>query len=378
MRTPEKNGPRHRSTTPASRASIAPCIRWPHRSRGIASRFVYGEIERPAPYLRNGLWLSVVRRGAERIPGTASSCGRSRAHTKDRARSKLSTPSATWAWPPTVPRWIALTTSTPASPNFRARAASAPGLSSRRTTRTVRLEQTYPLFMIASRACIGWLTIRLTYDRPPADSAPIASMLIPASPRIAASFASSPGRSGTSMSIWIMSPREGHGSARLQALRAVAWRQIAYGMRSPYPSDSHALHPRLCRDPGPRHGSFHFVLPRCLGDAGRPASACPGNRGRMGGASQHRVEADARAELVPERLQVLCRTLSQRGRVGPHRVRVRGCRAGLPGAAGERGPARTPALCRGEQLARLRRRPGRNLDRVDRPHSWPIAAGPSD
>src|SRR6266571_229492 len=31
-------------------------------------------------------------------------------------------------------------------------------------------------------------------------------MLIPASPRIAASFASSPGRSGTSMSIWIMSP----------------------------------------------------------------------------------------------------------------------------------------------------------------------------
>src|SRR5437899_6670233 len=37
-------------------------MRWPPRSRGIASRFVYGEIERPAPYLRNGLWLSVVRR----------------------------------------------------------------------------------------------------------------------------------------------------------------------------------------------------------------------------------------------------------------------------------------------------------------------------
>jgi len=64
----------------------------------------------------------------------------------------------------------------------------------------------YPLFMIASRACIGWLTIRLTYDRPPVDSAPIASMLMPASPKIAASFASSPGRSGTSKSIWIMSP----------------------------------------------------------------------------------------------------------------------------------------------------------------------------
>src|SRR3989442_12484962 len=75
------------------------------------------------------------------------------------------------------------------------------------------------------------------YDRPPADSAPIASMLIPASARIAASFASSPGRSGNSMSIWIMSPREGHGSARLQALRAVAWRQIAHGMRSPHSSE---------------------------------------------------------------------------------------------------------------------------------------------
>src|SRR2546430_9274902 len=62
-------------------------------------------------------------------------------------------------------------------------------------------------------------------------------MLIPASPRIAASFASSPGRSGTSMSIWIISPREGHGSARLQALRAVAWLQIAYGMRSPHSSE---------------------------------------------------------------------------------------------------------------------------------------------
>src|SRR3989454_10188128 len=62
-------------------------------------------------------------------------------------------------------------------------------------------------------------------------------MLLPASPRIAASFASSPGRSGTSMSIWIMSPREGHGSARLQALRAVAWRQIAYGTRSPHSSE---------------------------------------------------------------------------------------------------------------------------------------------
>src|SRR3989442_3113698 len=91
--------------------------------------------------------------------------------------------------------------------------------------------------MIASLACTGCFTISLTYDRPPADSAPIASMLIPASPRIAASFASSPGRSGTSMSIWIMSPREGHGSARLQALRAVAWRQIAYGMRRPHSSE---------------------------------------------------------------------------------------------------------------------------------------------
>src|SRR6058998_1334555 len=130
-------------------------------------------------------------------------------------------------------------------------------------------------------------------------------MLIPAFPRIAASFASSPGRSGTSMSIWIMAPREGHGSARLEALRAVAWRQIAYGMPSSCRSDSHALHPRLRRDPGPRHGAFRFVLPRCLGDAGRPASARPGNRRRMGGASQHRVEADARAELVPGRLQVL-------------------------------------------------------------------------
>src|SRR2546426_10541726 len=95
-------------------------------------------------------------------------------------------------------------------------------------------------------------------------------------------------------------------------------------------------------------------------------------------ASQHQVEADARAELVPGRLQVLCRTLSQGGRAGPHRVRVRGCRAGLRGAAGERGPGRTRALRRGEQLARLRRRPGRNLDRVDWPISGQSAAGPSD
>src|SRR6266508_337955 len=37
----------------------------------------------------------------------------------------------------------------------------------------------------------------------------MASMLIPASPRIAASFASSPGRSGTSTSSWIMRVRPG-------------------------------------------------------------------------------------------------------------------------------------------------------------------------
>src|SRR5436309_8461171 len=64
--------------------------------------------------------------------------------------------------PPTVPRWIALTTSTPASPSLFASAARDPGWSSSRTTRTVRVEQAYPCFTNASRACMGWLAIRLT------------------------------------------------------------------------------------------------------------------------------------------------------------------------------------------------------------------------
>src|SRR2546422_10219491 len=57
------------------------------------------------------------------------------------------------------------------------------------------------------------------YARPPADSALIASMLIPVAPRIAASFASSPGRSGTSTSIWIMRLPALDSVPRLQALR---------------------------------------------------------------------------------------------------------------------------------------------------------------
>ena len=52
---------------------------------------------------------------------------------------------------------------------------------------------------------VNWTALLLTA----ADSPPIASMLIPASPKIAASFASSPGRSGRSTSIWIMSPSPG-------------------------------------------------------------------------------------------------------------------------------------------------------------------------
>src|SRR5437879_13876804 len=57
--------------------------------------------------------------------------------------------------------------------------------------------------------------MRLTYDRPPADSPLIASMLIFAAPRIAASFPSSPGRSGTSMSSWIIGSPAGAGMALL-------------------------------------------------------------------------------------------------------------------------------------------------------------------
>src|SRR5437879_12412412 len=69
------SGPRPRTTRPESRASIAPCIRWPPWSRGHLLAVVSGEIERPAPYLRNGLWLSVVRRAARRVGRAATSCG---------------------------------------------------------------------------------------------------------------------------------------------------------------------------------------------------------------------------------------------------------------------------------------------------------------
>src|SRR5438094_9036475 len=49
-------------------------------------------------------------------------------------------------------------------------------------------------------------------------------MLIPAVPRIAASFANSPGRSGTSMSIWIIDLlSDGDGITRLQVLCTPRW-----------------------------------------------------------------------------------------------------------------------------------------------------------
>src|SRR5947209_9065739 len=76
MRIPETTGPRPRTTRPESRASIAPCIRWPPWSRGHLLAVVYGGIERPAPYLRNGLWLSVVRRAARRADRTPTASGR--------------------------------------------------------------------------------------------------------------------------------------------------------------------------------------------------------------------------------------------------------------------------------------------------------------
>src|SRR2546425_1451140 len=75
MRMPATTGPRPRNRRPEISASIAPCIRWPPWSRGHLLAVVYGEIERPAPYLRNGLWLSVVRRAARRAGSTARSSG---------------------------------------------------------------------------------------------------------------------------------------------------------------------------------------------------------------------------------------------------------------------------------------------------------------
>src|SRR2546427_5872447 len=75
MRIPDTTGPRPRNRRPESSNSIAPCIRWPPWSRGHLLAVVYGEIERPAPYLRNGLWLSVVRRAARRVGRAATSSG---------------------------------------------------------------------------------------------------------------------------------------------------------------------------------------------------------------------------------------------------------------------------------------------------------------
>src|SRR2546428_11086057 len=106
------SGPRPRTTRPESRASIAPCIRWPPWSRGHLLAVVYGEIERPAPYLRKGLWLSVVRRASHRPDRTATASARHHplrdGQNKERARSRLTTPRATWARPPTEPTGIAL------------------------------------------------------------------------------------------------------------------------------------------------------------------------------------------------------------------------------------------------------------------------------
>src|SRR2546428_6974077 len=75
MRIPDTTGPRPRNRRPESSTSIAPCIRWPPWSRGHLLAVVYGEIERPAPYLRNGLWLSVVRRDARRVGRASTSSG---------------------------------------------------------------------------------------------------------------------------------------------------------------------------------------------------------------------------------------------------------------------------------------------------------------
>src|SRR2546430_1448224 len=75
MRIPDTTGPRPRNRRPESSTSIAPCIRWPPWSRGHLLAVVYGEIERPAPYLRNGLWLSVVRRAGRRVGRAATSSG---------------------------------------------------------------------------------------------------------------------------------------------------------------------------------------------------------------------------------------------------------------------------------------------------------------
>src|SRR5437870_11734567 len=75
MRIPDTTGPRPRNRRPESSTSIAPCIRWPPWSRGHLLAVVYGEIERPAPYLRDGPWLSVVRRAARRAGRAATSSG---------------------------------------------------------------------------------------------------------------------------------------------------------------------------------------------------------------------------------------------------------------------------------------------------------------
>src|SRR6266705_7152175 len=68
-----------------------------------------------------------------------------------------------------------------------------------------------------------------------------------------------------------------------------------------------ALHTRLRRDSGSELGGFDFLLSGYPGDARRPPSARPGDGRRMGGASQRRVEAVARVELVPGRLEVSSR-----------------------------------------------------------------------
>src|SRR5204862_8137833 len=65
MRTGRRAGLRPRSKIPVTRAWIGPCMRCPPRyARAFPHTSSSERIERAALYLRGGLWLSVVRRGA--------------------------------------------------------------------------------------------------------------------------------------------------------------------------------------------------------------------------------------------------------------------------------------------------------------------------
>src|SRR6266568_512544 len=139
-------------------------------------------------------------------------------------------------------------------------------------------------------------------------------MLIPASPRIAASFASSPGLSGTSTSSWITRVDPGrHGVSTLQGFRAVARRRSAYRGRPARPSDSHAVPSGVRRDPGAGHGPSDPLLHIRARDAVEPATIGPRDGGRVGRTPECWIRTGLGTELVPGRIEVLQGAIPPRG-----------------------------------------------------------------